>query len=365
MSRLENRFIPSTGNEEVHRLGYRRLAQNLAILLCCAVALSVAVGLRGIFATEGGLTAWLVPVVVAVVLGALLAGLWHMALDTAAAVDVQDPVRFWTVLGLGGGITAIAAMTSMPFLASAIGGAEAVRHHQERTIAVISFAAEDLGETVRRQQRLQDALDGERQGLTELLAREITGRGPSGQAGRGPVAEAISAAVQAFAGAGQSAQTSARAVDVQLQEVRAQLGAARAAAAAGNESAFVASIEAARAGVADIRGRLDHASLVLPDFSLSPLAELRAAGSRLNGTLSLLPGVAAMPLPAYEAMSRPRAVLTYPEAVPLAWSVAVALDVLPLVLLVMLVMTGRMSSGGLGIPELHATEVRLADHDPR
>lgn len=320
------------------------LFRALAILLSCGIALSVAIGLRGVLSEDGGLSGWIIPIAVSAVLGAVLAGLWHVALGMAQRVRGGDTAAFWTTIGVAVALTAVQAATSMPFLASAIGGHTAVRHHQERVLNALDSAVNAVAGVQAEQAAMDAAFGREADRLTGLRNDEIAGRGPSGQAGDGPVASMIAAAISELLRAGEGRKADAGQVDRLLKSARGAIALSRDASRAGNEAGFVGAVSAARAALVEAMEAVAAGNGGF-SFSAASLPQIQAAQDRLNAvTRNLAARGLPLRLPEYEALSRPAAVLTYPEAVPLAWSVAVAVDALALVMLLVLLFSRRVRS---------------------
>lgn len=325
---------------------FLRLTQILAIIMSVGIGLSVCVGLRGVLADDGGLSGWVVALAVSSILTGVLGSLWHIILSAAARLRADDSEAFWTVVALGAALTVVQAATSLPFLASAIGGGDAVRHHQERALSALSSHANGIVLHDGQRQQVEAAIAAEIRQLTALYEREVAGRGPSGQAGIGTVARSIAETKNQLAGTSERLRLVSSELTMALAQVQANIAAARAASAASNEAAFVSSYEAARTGLADARGRQSSALSSIIGPAAGALPELRDTMARVMSAGRVPTGTAQAPLPEYVAISRPRAVLSYPDAVPLAWSVAIAIDLLPLLMLVLLILAGRVSQDG-------------------
>ena len=308
------------------------LLQTLVNILAIGLGVTVAVGLRGVLADEGGFTSWLVPIIFAAILTAVMAGLWHVTLKMAATVNPQDPKQLWTVIAFALALTAVHGATSMPFLASAIGGADAVRHHQERTLAQLSVAADTIQANAEARSTVRAGLASQTEVLRRLLDQEITGSGPSGTSGFGPIATQIQAALNALIRSGERFDGNSGMLLSQIAVVRDNIAAARDASLMGDEQTFIERIGASRAilssAVREVGGQVSSAY----DFGSSPIAQVRTVGERI-ARLQLAGGIGSerVVLPVYQPVSRPEAVQRYPEVVPLAWSVAAAVDILGLI----------------------------------
>lgn len=317
--------------------------QTLIIIGALGLGVTVAVGLRGIFAVEGGFTGWLVPIAFAVVLTTLLAGLWHITLEWVSRMDADDNKQVWTALAFAGLLMAVHGATSVPFLASAIGGGDAVRHHDERHLSALSVAADNIGTAVNGQARLQSGLARQRANLEDLLAAEIAGDGVSGISGFGPVARDIQDALNAVSRSGRASGGQSRAFRTRLQAARTELDAARRASLSGDRIAFAEKVVTARSLLSELSTTQGLGVPVEYDFAGSDLAALQGIGTDLRFLLAQDDAVTPrVSLPTFEPMSKPVAALTYPEQIPLAWSVAIAAEILPLAIVLLLILYRRM-----------------------
>lgn len=313
--------------------------QTLIVILAIGLGVTVAVGLRGVLAEDGGFTSWLVPIVFAAILSTLLAGLWHVTLRMVSRINPHDAKEVWTAIGYALALTAAHAATSMPFLASAIGGRDAIRHHQDQSINALIVAADTIAATRDAQARLQRGVSRQHERLRQLLELEVAGAGPSRQEGFGPVARSIQEAADILTGASRSIESHAGLFDAELVAARSAIEAARQASLAGDKERFSEHFAAARSLLATLAGKVRPHAEFGYDFSGSPLSDIRDVGVDLGLLVQQLGmGAPRIVLPVYEPISRPVAVLTYAEAVPLAWSVAIAADALPLAVIVLLIL---------------------------
>lgn len=318
--------------------------QMLVILLALGLGVTVAVGLRGVLSDEGGFVSWLVPIVFAAVLSTILAGLWHVTLRMALTINPRDPQQLWTVIGYALALTCVHGATSMPFLASAIGGRDAVEHHQMEAVTALSLAADTISANAEARERISSALTGEAEELGRLLAQEVGGLGQSREPGFGPLARQIEQAMRALQDGGDSFDGQSALLGAQIAAARDHVTYARDASALGDHETFAAHFGEARSllGTAASQGETTFDPSY--NFAGSGIPGVRAVAPRLDRLIreNSLGGTRVL-LPVYEPLSRPVAVLTYPEAVPLAWSVAIAADFLALgaVALLLLFRLGR------------------------
>lgn len=318
------------------------LFRNLAIFASIGIGISVWLGLREMLASEGGLAAWVIPTALAAVLSAAMVGLWHAVLGYGARTDPYNSEKFWSVLALGLVLTTAQAATSMAFLTSAIGGQEVVQHHRNQHLNALEQAANQIATAASGASTLQSALGSETQNLLGLLADELIGNGPSGVAGDGPMAGLIRGGIAALTQAQQGTESRSGATDNVLEEARAQIASAREANALDEESAFFDAATAAARGLTEAASSLSRQGELTLNFAASDVAQLRALQDRLTRIAGAIPGQIRVTLPDYTPISRARAALTYADVIPLAWSTAIAIDALPLIMLVVLLFAKRI-----------------------
>ena len=150
-------------------------------------------------------------------------------------------------------------------------------------------------------------------------------------------------ALTALTDAGRSRDGDERVFGMDLAAVRAEISRARAASQAGETERFAAYVGQIRSDLLALKARANQTVMLGYDFTGSSIPEIRAVGASL-AQLRQYANAAARPsgAPGYEPISRPVAVLRYPEVVPLAWSVAIAADLLPLAALVLLILRRRV-----------------------
>lgn len=316
--------------------------QTLVIVGACGLGVTVAIGLRGIFSVEGGFTGWLAPLVFALVLTTILAGLWHATINMVGQIDAKDMKQVWTAVGFALLLTTFHGATSVPFLASAIGGGEAIRRHQERALGTLSEAADQIAATTKYRETLRAGLTRQKDVLGQFLGAEIAGEGASRAVGFGPKAREVEAAIDALTRSLREIQGSSSAFEADLLTARSEIDLARREALIGDSARFADHHGRART----ILSKLSTDAGGLPtlgfDFAGSSIAGVRDVGAELNLLLQDTRQTSGpIRLPAYAPISKPVAVLTYPDVVPLAWSVAIAADFLPLAVILLLIIMRR------------------------
>ena len=316
-------------------------AQALCILASLGVGLSVFWGLHGDLQEVGGLEALLIPVCVATVLTLMLAGSWHFLL--AFAVKARRPLTMALVVLLGMGFTGIMLRSSAPYLASAVSGDRAVRIHQELFANELKSEADRLAENADGQRRLKALADQTEARLVALYEGEIRNGLVSGRPGNGPVAQRVAAALSAFRREREGLSDDFSAQGANLADVRRYIELARRAAVSGDYEQFTSATNSATAALAQARSLSGGAILSANSLTGSDIPQVAALGQRLAERVGSANGTAiTTPLPVYEPIQRSEAVVRYHERVPLAWAVAICVDLLPFAILLVLMVGAHM-----------------------
>jgi hypothetical protein len=318
------------------------LARALALVASIAASIAVFWGLRGVLAADGGLASWITPAAAAVALATLLGGGWHILMGM---VPRAQGARVPIILGLGIGLTAVAIATSSWWLAAGLGGSTAVRHHHSRIFMETGAAASAILQQAEPEREVVQAVRLAQSTYQGLAEGEIKEGRISGKAGPGRVSRELTDAAQAL-GQQQTAMLDliGRRESV-VAAARAALQQAQRGSAAGNEAevgAFVGDAlahlaEAQRLSVVDLAG-----SAGMVQIGSSGLARLEEATARIAEVARRVrQDRKPIELPVWQPMGRAEAVIVYSDHVALAWVVAVAIDLMPLLLLGMLLTARR------------------------
>lgn len=313
-----------------------RLARALALIGSLAAGLAVFWGLRDILAPEGGLSSWAIPVAAATALACLLAGGWHMILGSAAEAKGHHAV---VVLGLGTILTAITIATSAWWLATALGGSSAVRHHQQQVFSEVERASSSILDALEPERQIIVAVQGIRSGYEKLALAEQRHGVLSGRPGRGPVFEEVNDVARALLVIEQTMIGVFDQRNATIVAVRESLRNASRASTLGENTIVGEMVMKAINQLADAR-RMS----VLELASTVQVIPVTSSADRLKELENLTRGIPELArklgqnqqiveMPNWEPVSRSEAVVRYADNVSLAWIVAVSLDLLPLLLL--------------------------------
>jgi len=319
---------------------YLGLARGLAIVASVGIGFASFWGLRSVLAAHGGLSSWLVPLAFAVALTALLAGAWHMLLGLGARRR-GDTAGLSLVIGMGVALTAVQIATSSWFLATAVGGAAAVQHHQMLTLEHYDLAAADAMQRNAHARQIGDRVAQARSEMEQLSRCEVVTGCVSGVPTRGPVVRELERAVENLAMLERRAAGSVERRAAEVAFAMDGIAAARTAARDGDEDAFTKHIAAASAALVAAR-ETSAGAMVTALPSNSAWEAVRDVYRRLKAATSHPAMSKPMPaMPGYVPMDAASATIAYAEAVSFAWGVAIAVDALPLALLLILILAAH------------------------
>ncbi|WMS43116.1 hypothetical protein RDV64_01545 [Acuticoccus sp. MNP-M23] len=352
-------------NDEANRLidamnlgNFQRLAAGVGGM----IGLTSFFGLRHVLGSEGGMSAWIIPLALAVALALTLAGAWHVLLATAARSPENRPKHSW-LLASGCGLVVAHVLTSSLFMATAIGGATALQHHRYQTLNDLTAAASSLAEKSERDRALRGELVQAQTAIDGLISCEVREGCLSGTPGSGTVTRGLEQVARSFQAQAQEFDTSLARRPTLLAQVREQIERARRANLRGDEDNFGAAINAASNGLRAAEG-LNAQSLMAGFATTSRIPQVEQIFSRLrNATTGGLDLSAPVEVTAYEPLDRSAAVMRYAEKVPFAWGVAIAVDALPLALLILLILSVRRPGPDLPVIPYDFDYDELIDHE--
>ena len=316
------------------------LARVAALATSCAAAFAVGLGISAeAFASGGGYIA--LPFVAAAVVATLLSAGWHVALGYAA--HTREAYERAIAFGFGVALFLIGVGCSGWFLASMLGGNAALQTQQHDYLDRLTAAMNVAATNAASERNIISALDSAASNLDKTANAEGSNGIVSGKIGQKVVYTALKNAAASMASMRAALGSKgeerddllARARDAIREALRASTShdamlfqenttnAANAIAAA-NAIRFAPSLAGLGNGLATNQAR----SVI--DESVNNVHSAALAISRQRRVVDI---------PVYEPIDAKHAILSHPQ--PLAWVVAIVIEILPLVMLGLLLALWR------------------------
>lgn len=349
------------------------------VLIACATgaAFSTFFGVRSMMA--GGIEGIVVPIVMALGVGAGLGLLWHLMLHIVPGLSTTG-LRI-TGLVLAVALTFVAMAISSWFVCTAIGGRNAVHLDMADRVEAARHALDTAAGNALAEQQLVPDLARLASEMAALAEAERQDGRLSGRSGRGPVVEALRAGAAAW----RAALDEAAAVRDRLDGLRAsaskdlkamdQIVAAsdspteaqrRFAGVLGDFRQKIAEVEALSILPAVRRVAMTSVSAAgLSPGQSEAIAGVNAAFARQSEQLTRkADAIAAQKRPVESVQHRPikpgEAVIQHADRVMAAWMVGVGVDLLPLLLLSLLVVAAMEEA-----TQAHAQRASAASDEAR
>jgi hypothetical protein len=316
------------------------LARVAALATSCAAAFAVGLGISSeAFASGGGYIA--LPFVAAAVVATLLSAGWHVALGYAA--HTREAYERAIGFGFGVALFLIGVGCSGWFLASMLGGNAALQTQQHDYLDRLTAAMNVAAANAASERNILSALNSAASNLDKTANAEGSNGIVSGKIGQKVVYTALKNAAASMASMRSALDAKgderdellARARDAIREALRAsatrditlfQESSANAAnaIAAANSIRFAPSLAGLGNGLATNQAR----SVI--DESVNNVHSAALTISRQRRTVDI---------PVYEPIDAKHAILSHPQ--PLAWVVAIVIEILPLVMLGLLLALWR------------------------
>lgn len=321
-------------HSDIVAAGNLKKVQTLATIFAVLIGVTSYFGLHTVMAGEAGAGRWLIPLVAAPIITIVLAGGWHILLGTAARPAYMRPLLA-LVIAAGLGLSGIQVATTSLFLATSVGGSAAIRQHHAEALEPFKEVLATLQAREERDKVVLGHLTRAESELERLRLCELRDGCISDTPGDGQIARALGAEIDQFRRGREELDLALGRRPALLNHVRSQIERAQAASRQGNEEAFATAINSAVSGLASANAA-DPTALLQALGSASAIPEVPAVYTRLRRSME---GVGqfetAIRLPSYQPTDKATAVLDYASEVPFAWALAIALDMLPMSLLLL------------------------------
>ncbi len=316
------------------------LARVAALATSCAAAFAVGLGIApDAFASGGAYIA--LPFVAAAVVAILLTAGWHVALGYAA--HTRELHERALAFGFGVVLFLIGVGCSGWFLASMLGGNAALQAQQHDYLDRLTAAMNVAAANAASERNILSAVDSAASNLDKTAIAEGTNGIISGKVGQKVVYTALKNAAASMASMRAALEAKGEERDDLLNRVRDEIREAQRASAGHDAALFQEStanaanaIAAANAirfapGLAGLgNGLATNQARGVIDESVSNVRSAALVISKQRRSVDI---------PVYEPIDAKHAILTHPQ--PLAWLVAIVIEILPLVMLGLLLALWR------------------------
>ncbi len=316
------------------------LARVAAFATSCAAALAVGLGVSGeAFASGGAYIA--LPFVAAAVVAILLTAGWHVALGYAA--HTRELHERAIAFGFGVLLFLVGVGCSGWFLASMLGGNAALQAHQHDYLDRLAAAMAVATGNAAAERNILGTLDSAANNLDKTADAEGSNGIVSGKAGQKTVYTALKNAAASMASMRAALDAKGEERDDLLARARDEIRAALRASAARDATLFQESTANAAGAIAAanaIRFAPGLAGLgdgLAPHYARGVIDE--AVGNVRSAALIITRQRRTFDIPVYEPIDEKHAILSNPQ--PLAWVVAIVIEILPLAMLGLLLALWR------------------------
>lgn len=307
------------------------LARVAALATSCAAAFAVGLGIfPEAWANGGGYVA--LPFVAAAVVAILLSSGWHVALGYAA--HAREPHEKATAFGFGVVLFLVGVGCSAWFLASMLGGNAALQAQQHDYLDRLTAAVNVAAANAASERNILSALDGAAGNLDRTARAEGSTGIVSGRIGQSVVYTALKNAAATMAAMNMSLNTKGEEREDLLARAREHIQEAQRASAARDLTLFQESAASAASEIAAANAIRFAPMLTGLGNGLAPNQARGVIDEAVSNVQSAALAISrqrrVVDIPAYEAIDAKHAILSHPQ--PLAWVVAIVIELLPLVL---------------------------------
>lgn len=337
--------------------GFLTLARVAALGTAILAGYSLATGTWSEAYSTGGVLCAL-PFLIAVVVGLLLASLWHTALGYAAHAETVAERSLGA--SFGAALSLVGIGCSGWFLATLLGGNAALQDYRLAYLGHLRDAQNIVAANGTIESTIVDGVARAASTMTTLADDEGASGQVSGKPGKHVVYNALQGAAQSFGEKAEALADAKKERDAALKRSRDNAEAAVQAAAAGNGKLFqslaakaateLTDANAIHFDVTDLGLGLDliHAKTPI-DQALRDVSKVVTASNEK---------IADVDIPAYQPIDAKRAIVVAPQ--PLAWLTAIVIDALPLLFLGLLLTVWRRPP-----PRTEATSAEIVDLNAR
>lgn len=338
------------------------LARVAALATSCAAAFAVGLGIFPEAWANGGAYVAL-PFVAAAVVAILLSSGWHVAMGYAA--DAREPHEKAIAFGFGVVLFLVGVGCSGWFLASMLGGNAALQAYQSEYLERLTAAVNVASLNAASERNILSALGSTASNLDRTATAEGSTGIVSGRVGQKVVYSALKNAAAGMAAMNVAIGNKSEERDDLLARAREDIQEAQRAIAVRDLTLFQESAADAASKIVAANAIRFAPMLVglgnglAPDHARSVIDE---AVSNLNAeALAISKQRRVIDIPAYEPIDAKHAILSNPQ--PLAWVVAIVIELLPLVLFGLLLALWRAEetpADAQAINGLDRTHARVA-----
>lgn len=316
------------------------LARVAALATSCAAAFAVGLGISGEAFANGG--AYIVlPFVAAVVVAILLSAGWHVALGYAA--HTREPYEKAIGFGFGVALFLVGVGCSGWFLASMLGGNAALQAHQHEYLQRLTAAVNIAAANTASDRNILSALDSAASNLDKTANAEGSTGIVSGRIGQKVIYTALKNAAGSMVSMRVALLNKGEERDEFLVRARDHIREAQRAIAAHDATLFQESAANAVSAIAAANAIRFAPSLAGLGNGLAPTharGVIDDAVTNVHATaLAISKQRQLVDLPVYAPIDGKHAILSHPQ--PLAWIVAIVIEILPLVMLGLLLALWR------------------------
>jgi hypothetical protein len=316
------------------------LARVAALATSFAAAFAVGLGISAeAFASGGGYIA--LPFVAAAVVAILLSASWHVTLGYAASArEVHERA---IAFGFGVALFLIGVGCSAWFLASMLGGNAALQTQQHEHLARLTAAMDIAAANAASERNILSALDSAASNLDKTANAEGANGIISGKVGQKVVFTALKNAAASMASMRAALEAKGQERDELLNRARDEIQEATRASAAHDIAKFQESTANAANAIAAANAIRFAPSLAGLGNGLATSQARAVIDEALNNVRSTALVISkqrrSVDIPVYEPIDAKHAILSHPQ--PLAWVVAIVIEILPLVMLGLLLALWR------------------------
>lgn len=316
------------------------LARVAALATSCAAAFAVGLGISGeAFASGGGYIA--LPFVAAAVVAILLSAGWHVALGYAA--HTRELHERAIAFGFGVALFLIGVGCSGWFLASMLGGNAALQAQQHGYLDRLTAAMNVAAANAASERNILSALDSAAANLDKTANAEGANGIISGRIGQKVVYTALKNAAASMAAMRAALDAKGDERDELLTRARDAIREALRASTAHDAALFqeaTANAASAITAANAVRFAPSLAGLgngLAPNYARGVIDE--SVRNVQTSALVISKQRRSVDIPVYEPIDAKHAILSHPQ--PLAWVVAIVIEILPLVMLGLLLALWR------------------------
>lgn len=307
------------------------LARVAALATSCAAAFAVGLGIFPETWANGGAYVAL-PFVAAAVVAILLSSGWHVAMGYAA--DAREPHEKAIAFGFGVVLFLVGVGCSAWFLASMLGGNAALQAQQHEYLDRLTAAMDVAAANAASERNILSALDSAASNLDRTARAEGSTGIVSGRVGQSVVYSALKNAAATMAAMNTALGTKGEERDDFLTRAHEHIREAQRASAAHDLELFQESAANAASDIAAANAIRFAPMLVGLGNGLAPTHARSVIDEVVSSVhadaLAISKQRRAIDIPAYEPIDAKHAILSHPQ--PLAWVVAIVIELLPLVL---------------------------------